>query len=70
MSAIIAFDELKTITGYKRRGDVERCLRDQGIKVFCSKNGPWTTVDLVNQAGGFKQTAANDDDQYRPEDLI
>lgn len=46
---------LKRITGYERSGDVERCLKEQGITIFYGKNGPWTTLDLINAAGGLVQ---------------
>jgi hypothetical protein len=51
---VLEFDELQRITGYSRRSDVERTLRSQGIKIFLGRKGPWTTIDLVNQAGGIK----------------
>ncbi|WP_122290641.1 DUF4224 domain-containing protein, partial [Pseudomonas syringae group genomosp. 3] len=47
-------EELQRITGYTRRADVERALRSEGIRIFFGRKGPWTTVDLVNQAGGLK----------------
>lgn len=51
---VIEFEELQRITGYTRRADVEKALRGEGIRIFLGKKGPWTTVDLVNQAGGLK----------------
>lgn len=56
ISSVLTFDDLKRITGYTRRADVERTLREQGIRLFRGRNGPWTTVELVNQAGGLKPT--------------
>ena len=53
-SKIITTDMLKQVTGYERSGDVERCLRDQGIRLFFGKLGPWTTLDLLNAAGGLR----------------
>ena len=61
---VLEFDELQRITGYTRRADVEKSLRSQGIKIFTGRKGPWTTLDLVNQAGGIR-SAGNDD--YGPE---
>ncbi|SDI35737.1 hypothetical protein SAMN05216588_11585 [Pseudomonas flavescens] len=52
---MLTFDDLKRITGYRRRADVERTLQQQGIHLFRGRAGPWTTVDLVNQAGGIGQ---------------
>lgn len=51
---VLTFEDLKRITGYARRADVERSLIDQGIRLFRGRTGPWTTVELVNQAGGLK----------------
>ncbi|MDP2747987.1 MULTISPECIES: DUF4224 domain-containing protein [unclassified Pseudomonas] len=51
---VLTFEDLKRITGYARRADVERTLSDQGIRLFRGRTGPWTTVELVNQAGGLK----------------
>jgi hypothetical protein len=58
---VIEFEELQRITGYSRRADVEKALRGEGIRIFLGRKGPWTTVDLVNQAGGLK---SNDQDKY------
>lgn len=60
MSATIGYDELKERTGYQRRGDVERCLKDQGIRFFMGRAGVWTTVDLVNAAGGLQAPVKSD----------
>lgn len=54
-TGMLTFDDLKRITGYRRRADVERTLQQQGIRLFRGRAGPWTTVDLVNQAGGIGQ---------------
>lgn len=53
---IILPDDLSHITGYERPGDVERCLRTQGVRYFTGKDGPWTTIDLINAAGGLLST--------------
>ncbi len=53
-SSVLTFEDLKRITGYGRRADVERTLLEQGIRVFRGRAGPWTTVDLINQAGGLR----------------
>jgi hypothetical protein len=45
---------LKELTGYERAGDIERCLREQGIHTFWGKDGPWTTRELINAAAGLK----------------
>ena len=50
---ILEFEDLQRVTGYSRRADVERTLRLQGIRIFTGRKGPWTTIDLINQAGGL-----------------
>lgn len=37
--------------GYKRQAPCKRALEKQGIPVFEGRNGIWTTLELVNQAG-------------------
>jgi hypothetical protein len=64
VSGILSFDDLKQVTGYQRRSDIERTLREQGIRVFMGRNGPWTTADLINQAGGYTPPSQ---DSYSPE---
>ena len=59
-SNILSCDQLKGITGYQRSADVARCLRDQGVRVFYGRNGPWTTLDLINLAGGFEKNTSPD----------
>ncbi len=56
--SVLTFEDLKRITGYARRADVERTLHEQGIRIFRGRSGPWTTVDLINQAGGLRPVAA------------
>ena len=53
-SGVLTFEDLKRITGYARRADVERALHEQGIRLFRGRTGPWTTVELINQAGGLR----------------
>ncbi|MDU9416204.1 hypothetical protein [Pseudomonas sp. zfem005] len=64
---ILEFEDLQRITGYSRRSDVERTMRAQGIKLFLGRKGPWTTIDLVNSAGGIQQT--QQPDSYSPDIL-
>ncbi|WP_336332343.1 DUF4224 domain-containing protein [Pseudomonas putida] len=51
-STVLTFQDLQRLTGYTRRSGVEAALRKQGIRWFWGRHGPWTTLDLVNQAGG------------------
>ena len=57
---ILDFGALSKLTGWHRPGDIVRNLRRQGIHVFEGKDGPWTTLELVNAAGGLKPS--NDDE--------
>ncbi len=49
---IITFDELKRVTGYSRAADIERCLKEQGIRYFWGKEGYWTTLYHLNNPYG------------------
>lgn len=65
--AVLSCEDLADITGYRQPSAIERCLVEQGIQVFRGKLGPWTTIDLVNQAGGLRRTTADNDDTYSPD---
>lgn len=56
LSRVLTFPDLQLLTGYRRRADVERTLTSQGIRFFRGRIGPWTTIDLVNHAGGISGT--------------
>lgn len=60
-SSILTTADLKAATGYERAADIERCLRTQGVRYMRGKDGPWTTVDLVNAASGLRQNKAEAD---------
>jgi len=66
--ALLKFDDLRALTGYERAGDVARCLRKQGIRIFEGRVGPWTTLDLVNAAGGL--SSKGDSDEYDPNEVL
>jgi len=52
--SIVEVEDLQAILGYEHWGEVARALRKQGVHVFLGKSGrPWTTVELINQAGGL-----------------
>jgi len=54
---VLTTDELLLVTGYERDGDLKRLFDQQGIKWFPGKGGrPWTTIALINQAGGLFPT--------------
>ncbi|MBZ5875977.1 DUF4224 domain-containing protein [Chromohalobacter israelensis] len=67
-SAVLSCEELKAITGYQRPADVARCLREQGVRVFNGRTGPWTTLDLINQAGGLVNGA--NEEEIDPKKII
>ena len=48
---LVNADQLREITGYTLDGPMKSALEKQGIACFYGKNGPWTTIDLVNIAG-------------------
>lgn len=56
---VLVFTDLQRITGYQRRSDVERSLINQGVRLFRGRTGPWTTLDLINQAAGMKAATAD-----------
>lgn len=51
--SLVECADLLALTGYEKPGDAARCLRKQGIRVFEGKGGIWTTVELINAAGGI-----------------
>lgn len=68
--AILDTEDLKRLTKLERPGDIERVLSRQGIKVFRGRHGSiFTTIDLVNHAGGL-HAAGNREDIYDPESII
>ncbi|MGO3058786.1 MAG: hypothetical protein ACTID3_17860 [Halomonas sp.] len=54
VQSVLDCDDIKAITGYQRPADAARCLREQGVVVFNGRRGPWTTIDLINKAGGIE----------------
>lgn len=54
--------DLLELTGYTRVADVERCLTRQNVRFFWGKDGPWTTLDLINAAGGVNRSS--NDESY------
>lgn len=67
--SLVECADLLAITGYEKPGDAARKLRAQGIRVFEGKDGIWTTLELINAAGGIIPSRANDE-AYKPEDVI
>lgn len=53
----LAPEDLERLTGYKRQGDLEKWLRQNGVLFFRGQGGRvWTTVDAVNRALGLTHT--------------
>lgn len=68
---ILETEDLLRITKLTKVGDVERVLQQQGIKIFRGRRGAiWTTLALINKAGGIETIAPAADAPYNPEDLI
>ncbi len=48
---IVKEEQLLEATGYSRPADMEKCLRNQGIKFFYGKDKRiWTTTEILAQA--------------------
>ncbi len=56
---ILSTAELLKATGYKRPADLASCLQRQGVRFFEGRDGPWTTIGLIEAAGGLRP-AGND----------
>lgn len=68
LGSIVETRDLLTLTGYQKPGDAARCLRKQGIKFFEGKDGPWTTLALINAAGGLGELAPQS--AYKVDDVF
>jgi hypothetical protein len=67
---LLSCEDLLNITGYKNIGDLARSLSKQGIRFFYGKGGAiWTTVNLVDAAGGLKPLV-NENDAPKLEDSL
>lgn len=56
--AVLNCEELLRLTGFQRVADMQRCLDEQGVRYFKGRGGElWTTVDLLNAAGGLSNGA-------------
>jgi hypothetical protein len=55
MTTLVSIDQLKIATGYDRPGDIERCLRKNGVRYLYGQGGKiFTTIDAINAAMGLK----------------
>lgn len=68
--AILTTEQLLQVTGFERPGDLTRLFDQQGIKWFPGKGGkPWTTLALINQAGGLLPAGGAVNSTYSPDDV-
>jgi hypothetical protein len=58
--------DLLEVTGFHSPGALRRSLEKQGVPFFEGKDGPWTTIDLLNAVKLGRET---DRDRYSPEML-
>ncbi|NOT13580.1 MAG: hypothetical protein HOP23_17430 [Methylococcaceae bacterium] len=59
---LIDSEQLQKATGYERPGDLEKCLKNNGVRVLYGKNGqPFTTLDAINAALGLKTSDAKEE---------
>ncbi|QSB01863.1 hypothetical protein JWZ98_02575 [Methylomonas sp. EFPC1] len=64
-TGLIDTEQLKTVTGYDRPGDIERCLRAAGVRFLHGKNGKiFTTIDAINAAMGLKSQILPPDQEF------
>lgn len=50
----LAPEDLERLTGYKRQGDLEKWLRQNGVPFFRGQGGRvWTTLEACNAALGL-----------------
>lgn len=70
LESILTTADLLAITGYDRPGDAARKLRAQGVHIFEGKDRIFTTVDLLNAAGGVLPAVTAEPVHYRAEDVI
>jgi hypothetical protein len=49
--AVVTYEELRELTGYKHPGEVANCLTQNKVPYSAGKHGrPWTTVEALNSA--------------------
>lgn len=70
-TGLLSCEDLLFATGFERVGEMRRALDQAGIRYFLGRAGrPWTTMDLVNAAGGLVPTSGQGDGKLRPEDVF
>lgn len=69
MNGIHQVSTLKTATGIKRNGELEQWLKNNGVKFFYGKQGPFTTQEALNEALGVRAPAP-DQETHEDFDII
>ena len=67
LGQVVEFADLQKLSGYERRGDVERWAKANGIPLRLCRSGVWTTLHGLNTALGIASTG---NDEHYPPDLI
>jgi hypothetical protein len=64
-TGLISTEQLKTVTGYDRVGDIERCLRAAGVRFFYGKGGRIiTSMDAINAALGIQSQISPPEQEF------
>jgi hypothetical protein len=66
IGGIVEFGDLKRLSGFERRADVERWAKSVGLPVMPCKGGVWTTLDALNHTLGVRNVGG-DGDPYSAE---
>lgn len=53
MNNVVTTEDLQKVACLSRKSDIEKYLQAQNIRYFTSKNGPWTTIGLIEAAKGL-----------------
>lgn len=70
MSNVVSNEELQELSGLKKPSSIERWLEEQNIRYLNGKNGPWTTIGLIEASKGLvngHDLASNDN---KSEDIL
>ena len=62
-SNVLTTEDLAAATNYPGPGLIEKCLQRNSIKYFNGKDGPWTTLGLVEAAGGIVRGVEPDEEE-------
>lgn len=65
--AIVDAEQLRQLSGKHNRSAIRRWASQQGIRVLDGDNGPWTTIDALNQ--GLGVSSANEE-PYDPAKVL